>query len=99
KIRPALSQYCYKCHSAEAAKLKGGLLLDTRDGLRAGGESGPALVPGEPDKSLLVKAIRHKDENLKMPPKEKLPDAVIADLEKWVAMGAPDPRDGVAKLP
>src|SRR5262245_6181651 len=92
KVRPVLTEHCYKCHSAEAAKLKGGLLLDTRDGLRKGGESGPAVVPGKPEQSLLIKAVRYRDEALKMPPKGKLPDAVIADLEAWVTMGAPDPR-------
>src|SRR5262245_50761224 len=94
KIRPALVEHCYKCHSPEAKKPKGGLLLDTRDGIRKGGESGPAAVPGKPAESLLLKAVRYTDENLKMPPKGKLPDAVIADLEKWITMGAPDPRSG-----
>jgi len=97
KVRPILSKQCYKCHSAEATKVKGGLLLDTRDGLLKGGDSGPALVPGEPEKSLLVKAIRYTDPDLQMPPKgEKLSDAQIADLVTWVKMGAPDPRTGGA---
>jgi hypothetical protein len=95
KIRPILVQHCYQCHSAEAKKVKSGLLLDTRDGIRKGGETGPAVVPGKIDKSLLIQAIRYGDE-LKMPPKGKLSDAVIADFEKWVAMGAPDPRDKAA---
>ena len=98
KIRPVLVDHCYSCHSAKAEKLKGRLALDTRDGLRAGGDSGASIVPGSPDKSLLVKALRHTDKDLKMPPKEKLPDALVADLEQWVAMGAPDPREGAAKL-
>jgi hypothetical protein len=92
QIRPVLVQHCYQCHSAEAKKVKGGLLLDTRDGIRKGGETGPAVVPGKIDKSLLIQAIRYGGE-LKMPPKGKLPDAAIADFEKWVAMGAPDPRE------
>ncbi len=92
KIRPVLVQHCYSCHSAEAKKVKGGLLLDTRDGIRKGGETGPAVVPGNPQKSLLIQAIRYADE-LKMPPKGKLPNSIIADFEKWVAMGAPDPRE------
>lgn len=93
KVRPVLAQNCYKCHSADATKVKGGLLLDTRDGVLKGGDSGPAVVPGDPDKSLLVKAIRYTDPDLQMPPKgEKLTDAQIADLVAWVRMGAPDPR-------
>jgi hypothetical protein len=97
KIRPVLVDQCGKCHSAESEKLKGGLALDTRAGTRAGGESGPVLVPGNPDRSPLIKAIRYKDETAKMPPKAKLPDDVIADFEAWVKMGAPDPRDGGPK--
>ena len=97
KIRPVLVQRCYKCHSEEAARndeMQGELLLDTRDGLRKGGESGPAVVPGKVTASLLVAAIRH--ESLKMPPDTKLEPEVIADFVKWVEMGAPDPRDGKA---
>ncbi len=95
-IRPVLVENCYKCHSPEAEKLKGGLLLDTREGLLKGGDSGPALVPGNPEKSLLIKAVRYQDEDLAMPPRKgggkKLPGAQIADLEAWVKMGAPEPR-------
>ena len=94
KIRPVLVDRCYSCHSANAAakkNLKGGLLLDTRETLRMGGESGPAIIPGKPRESLLIAAIRH--ESLEMPPKEKLSAQVIADFEKWVQIGAPDPRD------
>ncbi|HTG43097.1 MAG TPA: PSD1 and planctomycete cytochrome C domain-containing protein, partial [Verrucomicrobiae bacterium] len=95
KIRPALAEHCYSCHSAKAEKLKGGLFLDTREGLLKGGDTGPALAPGDPDKSLLIKAVRYLDENLQMPPKgKKLSSAQIADLEAWVKMGAPDPRTG-----
>src|SRR5882724_10803720 len=93
RIRPIFVENCYKCHSAEAEKVKGGLLLDTREGLFKGGETGPAIVPGNPDKSLLIKAVRYTDENLQMPPKnKKLSPEQIADLEAWVKMGAPDPR-------
>ncbi|MBI5397465.1 MAG: PSD1 domain-containing protein [Verrucomicrobia bacterium] len=93
KVRPILANNCYKCHSAEAAKLKAKLRLDTRDGVLKGGESGPAIVPGDPDKSLLIKAVRYTDPDLQMPPKgEKLSAEQVADLEKWVKMGAPDPR-------
>jgi hypothetical protein len=94
KIRPSLIDNCYQCHSAQAAlkkKLKGEFQLDTRAGIRQGGETGPAVVPGDVKSSLLIDAIRHGD--LKMPPKRKLPRAVIDDFVKWVEMGAPDPRD------
>src|SRR4051794_13104937 len=98
KVRPVLVQQCYECHSAGAKKLKGGLLLDTREGTRRGGELGPAVVPGDPEASLLVQAVRYEDENLQMPPKHRLPDAVVADLERWVRSGAADPRDGKAAV-
>src|SRR5256885_13610335 len=75
KIRPVLVEHCYACHSTQAKKHKGGLLLDTRDGLRKGGESGPALVPGQPERSLLIKAVHYDSDELKMPPKGKLPAA------------------------
>jgi len=94
KIRPVLIQHCYSCHSEEAKKTKGGLRVDTRDGLRKGGEIGPAIVPGEVKNSLLIDAIRHSRADLQMPPKAKLSEGVIADFVKWVEMGAPDPRDG-----
>jgi mono/diheme cytochrome c family protein len=93
KIRPIFANNCYKCHSAEAERVKGGLWLDTRDGVLKGGDSGPAVVPGDPAKSLLINAIRYTDPDLQMPPKgKKLSDEQIADLTTWVAMGAPDPR-------
>src|SRR5437879_5558594 len=93
KIRPILAENCYKCHSLQAEKVKGGLLLDTREGVLKGSESGPVIVPGSPDKSLLIKAVRYTDPDLQMPPKgKKLSDSQIADLETWVKMGAPDPR-------
>src|SRR5580693_5148170 len=81
KIRPVLVEHCYECHAASAKKMRGGLLLDSRDGVRKGGDSGPALVPGDPDKSLLIKAVRYSDPETKMPKKGKLPAAVIANLE------------------
>ena len=97
KIRPVLADKCYQCHSTQAEKLKGKFFADTRDGLRRGGESGkPAVVPGYPDKSLLIEALRHSHEDLKMPPKEKLSDAVVADFVAWIKMGAADPREGKA---
>lgn len=92
KIRPILSAECYECHGAK--KQKGGLRLDYRDGWKKGGDSGDAIVPGNAAKSLLITSIRHDDPDLKMPDKSpKLDDRVIADFEKWVNMGAPDPRD------
>ncbi len=99
KVRPVLVDQCYKCHSEAAlkiGKLKGHLLLDTREGVLKGGESGPVIVPGKPDESRLIKAVRYADADNQMPPKEKLPDNVVADLEKWVSLGAPDPREGTA---
>jgi len=93
KVRPVLANNCYKCHSAKAEKVKGGLLLDSRDGVLNGGETGPAVVAGSPEKSLLIKAISYTDPDLQMPPKgDKLSDQQIADLTAWVKMGAPDPR-------
>jgi len=97
KIRPVLIEHCYKCHSKDSEKVKGGLLLDTRDGLLKGGDTGPAIVPGDPEKSLLIKAVHYADEDLQMPPRKnggKLSDEQIADLEAWIKMGAPDPRAG-----
>jgi hypothetical protein len=91
KIRPVLIDRCYSCHSAEAKKLKGGLYVDSREGLLKGGETGPSIVPGDPNKSLLIHALRYKDE-LRMPPKGKLAPEVVADFEAWVKRGAPDPR-------
>jgi hypothetical protein len=96
KIRPILIEHCFECHAAGAKKIRGGLLLDSRDGLRKGGFTGPAIEPGDPDKSLLIKAVRYTDETTKMPKKGKLPAAIIADLETWVKMGAPDPREKAA---
>jgi hypothetical protein len=94
KIRPVLVEQCYKCHSAQSGKAKGGLTLDTKAALLKGGDTGPAVVPGNPAKSLLLTAV-HQDGDLKMPPKEKLSDAVINDFRRWIEMGAPDPRDRV----
>jgi len=99
KIRPVLVTHCGKCHASTALKLRGGLRLDSRAGLRKGGDSGPAIIPGQPDESLLLRAIRYRDEDLQMPPKGKLPDAVVADFEAWIRMGAPDPRTGAASAP
>ena len=88
KIRPILVEHCAKCHSRSAAKLKGDLSLDGRDMMLRGGATGPALVPGDPDGSLLVKAIRYGDSELRMPPKQKLPGEAIAAIELWIKHGA-----------
>ena len=101
KIRPVLADKCYKCHSEKSEKIKGGLVLDTREGIRRGGDNGPAVVPGDLKESLLIEAVRYASKDFAMPPKKeggKLPDEVIRDFEKWVQMGAPDPRDGAAKV-
>ena len=92
KIRPVLLTKCAKCHSQTAEKIKGGLLIDSRAGLRKGGDTGAAIVPGKPDESLLITAIRYTDDSLQMPPNGRLPASAVADFEAWVKMGAPDPR-------
>lgn len=99
-VRPVLVESCYGCHSAQAEKgIKGGLSLETRESVLKGGENGPALVAGDPEKSLLIKAVRYHDADLQMPPKgKKLPDEQIEALVTWVKMGAPDPRTGPAVL-
>ena len=81
-IRPVLVEHCYKCHSVEAKKLKGGLAMDSRDGLRKGGDSGPAVVPGKPKESLLLKAVGYTHEGLRMPPKGKLPAGKALPIAK-----------------
>jgi len=91
-ILPVLADKCFSCHSTKAEELKAGLVLDTPEGLRKGGDQGRAVVPGDPEKSLLVRAVRWTDEDLRMPPKKKLSAAEIAAFEAWVAKGAPDPR-------
>src|SRR3954452_7884598 len=89
RVRPMLVEHCYRCHSAEAKKVKGGLRLDTQAGWRAGGDSGrPAIVPGAPDASPLIRAIRHAPGVEAMPPSARLPERVIADVVAWVKIGA-----------
>ncbi|MCH2211082.1 MAG: PSD1 and planctomycete cytochrome C domain-containing protein [Fuerstiella sp.] len=97
RIRPVLVQHCYECHSAEAqktGKLQGALLLDSRTGVRQGGDSGPAVVPGNVEASLLMEAMRY--DGLEMPPKGRLSNEVLSDFEKWIRSGAPDPRHEAA---
>ncbi len=96
KVEPLLKQRCFECHSHEK-KIKGGLALDSKSGWEQGGESGPAIVPGKPGESLLIKAVSHAEKDLKIPPKKMLPQAEIELITEWVRMGAPDPRVSEAK--
>src|SRR5689334_22785264 len=98
RIRPVLVDKCYSCHSAGAEKIKGNLVVDTREGLLKGGDTGPSILPGNPDKSLLIKAMKWAEEDFRMPPKKRLPREVVADFETWVRKGAPDPRISNAPL-
>jgi hypothetical protein len=99
QVQPILADNCYKCHSHQADKIKGEFLLDSREALLKGGETGPAIVPGDPDKSLLIKAVRHTDADLQMPPKKKLSDEEIAVLVQWVKAGAPYSEAALAGAP
>lgn len=97
RIRPVLAEHCFECHSVESGKAKGGLRLDDREAILRGGDTGPALVAGEPGESLLLAAIRHSDPDLEMPPrKDKLADRILADFETWIAAGAVDPRETIS---
>ena len=93
KIRPILSENCYECHSASSKSLKAGLLLDRKAGWERGGKNGTVIIPGEPSKSILMNALRYDNHDLQMPPSGKLSESVLADFEKWIAMGAQDPRN------
>ena len=96
-IRPLLVENCYQCHSAGAEKgIKGGFSLDTRDGLLKGGDGGAAIVPGSPENSRLIRAIKWTDNKFQMPPKKAMPPEKVGLVEQWVKMGAPDPRTGPA---
>ena len=97
RIRPVLVQHCYECHAADAEELAAGLRLDHREGMLAGGQSGTVVVPGDPDASLLIQALRY--DGLEMPPEQPLPATVIADFEQWVRRGANDPREAPAAKP
>src|SRR4051794_36212159 len=96
KIRPVLATRCYGCHSSTQKAPMGGLVLDTKAGLRNGGAAGAVIVPGKPAESRLLQALSYIDPRLQMPPTGKLPETVLADFRKWIEGGAADPRpDGV----
>jgi hypothetical protein len=97
KIRPVLSERCYKCHSVQSEKLKGGLLLDSFEGLMKGGEDGPVYTPDHPEKSRLIEALEYQNPDLQMPPKGKLPKDQIAAFAEWIKMGAPWPKEEAPK--
>jgi cytochrome c553 len=93
-IRPVLVEHCYKCHSSESEKIKGGLTLDTKQATQLGGESGhPGVTPGNPAESSIFTAMTWAKDDMQMPPKNKLPEDVISNFKKWIEMGAPDPRE------
>ena len=94
QIRPLFHKHCYECHSTEGGKAKGGLVLDSREGWAKGGDSGPAIVPGDPEASLLIRAVSYADGDLKMPPKYRLTETERVALAQWVESGAADPRSG-----
>ena len=96
RIRPVLATKCYACHNSKLKEPKGYLTLDSREGVMKGGTLGPAIVPGKPDESKLIQALKYSDPHLQMPPSGKLDDQIIADFEQWVAAGAPDPRTDTA---
>lgn len=95
-IRPILALRCYECHSAGSGAAEGGLLLDDRAGWIGGGDRGPAVVPGDVDESLLIRAVRYDDPDVQMPPSQSLPAEEIAKLEHWVRIGAPTPQEDMA---
>ena len=104
RVRPVLVEHCFQCHSAKAKSLKGGLRLDSFDAMRQGGDTGPAVVPGDVEASLLVRAVKYDDDVLRMPPKGKLPDASVAALAAvgqgrggWAACDRERGRDEVAR--
>lgn len=92
EVRPILINRCYECHSTETGKSKGGLMMDTRAALLTGGDTGPALIAGQVENSLIVHAVRYQKQDLQMPPKGALPQKEVRVLEEWIRRGAPDPR-------
>ncbi|QDV40531.1 Planctomycete cytochrome C [Stieleria neptunia] len=97
KIRPLLVEHCYECHSEEAGEQQGGLLLDRSSGWIEGGETNKAVIPGEPDASLLIAAIRYDNDDLQMPPEQRLDEETIALFERWVRRGAHGPADDMGE--
>ena len=95
KIRPVLAEKCYSCHSAGAKKLKANLLVDHREHLLKGGDTGSSIVPGKPDESLLIEALAYGNPDLQMPPKGALDQNIIEDFRKWIADGAAWPDEPV----
>src|SRR5947209_19572741 len=93
EILPILAARCFGCHSSKLKAPKGGLVLDTKAGMRAGGDGGPIIIPGSPDASRLMQAIEYNDSELRMPPGGKLPAREIEAFRTWIAAGAPDSRD------
>ncbi len=93
-----LVERCYECHASNSTQVEGDLLLDSMAAMRRGGSNGPALVPGDPQASLLMSAISYRNANLQMPPDSRLSDQQIKDFEEWIARGAADPRTEVTKF-
>jgi hypothetical protein len=98
KVLPVLKRHCYECHSRDSEEAKGGLRVDTREAIRAGGATGEGIVPGDAEASLVIQAVRYIEDAYEMPPSGKLSDDVIRDLEHWVRIGAPDPREEPAEV-
>ncbi|HEY1173221.1 MAG TPA: PSD1 and planctomycete cytochrome C domain-containing protein [Verrucomicrobiae bacterium] len=97
KVRPVLVESCFECHSVSAAKVKGGLYLDSREAVLNGGDAGKVVVPESPEKSLLIKAVEYSDPELQMPPKTRLTSAQVEDLKQWVRLGLPWPQEAAPK--
>src|SRR3954462_12242226 len=93
KIRPVLATKCFGCHSSKLKSPMGGLVLDTKAGLKKGGNGGPVIAAGSPASSRLWQALTYNQTELRMPPGGKLPDEKVAAFERWIAAGAPDPRE------
>ena len=97
RVRPLLAEHCYGCHSAKAKKVKAGFLVDSREGLLKGGESGPAVVAGKPEQSRLIEAVRYSSPDLQMPPRGRLSDEQVTTLVRWVELGVPWSRGQCAR--
>ena len=99
KIRPLLIEHCYDCHSEKSDNVEGHLLVDSAPTMLRGGTAGPAIIPGDPEHSLLIEAVRYNNQDIAMPPDGKLTKEQIASLEEWIRMGAPDPRQSTTTIP